>query len=498
MTPAAGSRRAGDSGRPPQTRRHTLFVIPAGNLRWMLPIPRYTGRRAALLALLCFGLTAPIAHAHIGSPDTFLQTQIGPYHALLAVHPPATSPGALELDLRFDTQEGLTDATAALDDRAPASIRLFPDGTATVSLWSVNASAHTLHIMVQGTRGPATLNLTIPATSTGATPPAVHRTLHTGLLTLGLLLAIAAVFVAQRQRRLSTPAFVLLAAALLVFAAAARLARANPSGTTLLAQPSADGHLEVTLVNPSENFADLVPDHGKLLHLFLVREPQHDVFLHLHPRQMAPGRFDAALPAMPPGTYTLFADFYHADGTGETAALRLTLPQNTHPATTDLDDSSAVLPPLSRPNVRDNATDDPRAAGTSIDRWQVKLPDGYSMQMLGPAQLKPLEANLFVVSLLDPTAHLPADMTPYLGMSAHAVVLRSDDQVFAHIHPGGTLPMLMPAASTTAPMTPTATLDPPGIATIPYGFPTPGHYRLFVQMKHGTRVETGAFDLTVN
>jgi hypothetical protein len=447
--------------------------------------------------VLLFLLLATPAHAHIGSPDTFLQTHIGPYTLLLGVHPPATSPGALELDLRFNPDDGLKDATAALDDRSPAPINLFPDGTATISLWSVNTAAHTLHISVQGTHGAADLSLPIPATSNGATPPAVHPTLHKALLTLGLLMAIAAVVVAMRQRRLSMPAFALLAAALLVQAAAARLARAKPSGTTLSAQPTADGHLALTLVNPAESFTDLVPDHGKLLHLFLVREPEHDVFLHLHPVQIAPGRFDIGLPAMPPGTYTLFADFYHADGAGETAVLRLTLPQNAHPASTDPDDSTAVLPPLSHPNDRDHATDDPEAASTSIDRWQVRLPDGYSMQMLGPAQLKPLEANLFVVSLLDPTRHLPADTTPYLGMSAHAVVLRSDDQVFAHIHPGGTLPMLMPAASTTAPMTPAATLDPPGIATIPYGFPTPGRYRLFLQMKHGTRIETGAFDLTV-
>jgi hypothetical protein len=31
----------------------------------------------------------------------------------------------------------------------------------------------------------------------------------------------------------------------------------------------------------------------------------------------------------------------------------------------------------------------------------------------------------------------------------------------------------------------------------PYGFPSPGHYRIFVQMKHGSTVETGVFDATV-
>ena len=33
--------------------------------------------------------------------------------------------------------------------------------------------------------------------------------------------------------------------------------------------------------------------------------------------------------------------------------------------------------------------------------------------------------------------------------------------------------------------------------TFPYGFPSPGRYRIFIQMKHGTTVETGVFDAEV-
>ena len=28
----------------------------------------------------------------------------------------------------------------------------------------------------------------------------------------------------------------------------------------------------------------------------------------------------------------------------------------------------------------------------------------------------------------------------------------------------------------------------------PYGFPSPGRYRIFIQMKHGNTVETGVFE----
>jgi hypothetical protein len=37
----------------------------------------------------------------------------------------------------------------------------------------------------------------------------------------------------------------------------------------------------------------------------------------------------------------------------------------------------------------------------------------------------------------------------------------------------------------------------PNEVNFPYGFPSPGHYRIIVQMKHGGTVETGIFDADV-
>lgn len=34
----------------------------------------------------------------------------------------------------------------------------------------------------------------------------------------------------------------------------------------------------------------------------------------------------------------------------------------------------------------------------------------------------------------------------------------------------------------------------PDEVSFPYGFPSPGRYRIFVQMKHGQTIETGIFD----
>ena len=35
------------------------------------------------------------------------------------------------------------------------------------------------------------------------------------------------------------------------------------------------------------------------------------------------------------------------------------------------------------------------------------------------------------------------------------------------------------------------------IVEFPYGFPSPGRYRIFIQMKHAQTVETGVFDAEV-
>jgi hypothetical protein len=93
------------------------------------------------------------------------------------------------------------------------------------------------------------------------------------------------------------------------------------------------------------------------------------------------------------------------------------------------------------------------------------------------------------------------DLELYMGMPGHAIFVRRDRKVFAHVHPSGSAPM---AAMTIAMPTdamhaghlapPSAT---PSTVTFPYGFPESGDYRIFVQVKRAGRVLTAAFDATV-
>ena len=85
-----------------------------------------------------------------------------------------------------------------------------------------------------------------------------------------------------------------------------------------------------------------------------------------------------------------------------------------------------------------------------------------------------------------------------MGMPGHAIFVRRDLRVFAHVHPSGSAPMAameiaMPSAQLHAHSVGTL----PSTVSFPYGFPEPGDYRIFVQVRRSGRVVTGAFDALV-
>jgi hypothetical protein len=221
-------------------------------------------------------------------------------------------------------------------------------------------------------------------------------------------------------------------------------------------------------------------DHGKVMHLYAIREPGMDAAFHLHPA-LVDGGFRDSLPAMPPGRYQLYGDVVHANGFPETLLATIDIPAGMPGGALDADDAEALPAPISA-----------GVLGTSY-----KLPDGYTMVWDKPAALTAGTAYGFTFRLLDPAGNPAADMQPYLGMAGHAAFVKTDGTVFAHTHPEGSAAMadvMLANASMDgmAAMTPAGPIAPE--VSFPYGFPTPGRYRIFIQMKHGGTVETGVFD----
>ena len=240
----------------------------------------------------------------------------------------------------------------------------------------------------------------------------------------------------------------------------------------------------------------LLLDHNHLMHLYAIRYPQMDVVYHLHPAPTGDQGLAIALPTMQPGTYKLFADIVYRSGFPETETTTLTVPAGLPSAALSPEDAEAQPPALSAGEL-----------GTSY-----KLPDGYTMVFDKPATLTANTAYALRFHLLDPTGRPATDMQPYLGMAGHAAFVKADFTTFAHTHPNGSaaMPALMLAEASTAAIngnTPTMP-DMPGMdmtatpvtstVEFPYGFPSPGRYRIFIQMKHNTTVETGVFDTEVH
>jgi len=471
-----------------------------------------------------FILFLPLAGtAHVNSPDVYFDGFAGPYHLLVTIRPPAVVPGIAQVQIRTfgsDVQEikilplrivGVGAKMAPLPD--PAKRSKDDPQVFTGSLWIMVRGSWKVQIQADGWKGPAQLDVPLPAVSTSSQP--MHAGLGILLAFLGLALAaglIGIIFAATRDAALKsgeTPApaqarrgRIGLAVAIAIVLAAFILgnkwwgseANANDRLNYRLPnmQPSLTGSLlRLHLDNPNEaeptrfrteqpdriRLDDLIPDHGHLMHLFIVRMPDMKAFWHLHPDQTQPGDFAVNLPIMPEGQYKLYADIVHHTGFPETQVATVHLPAVTGEALTGDNAGSLDLSPADK---------------------VAQLSGGY--RMVWQRDDRAFKANQpywFRFRVEDRDGKPAADLEPYMGMAAHAVFLSTDGNVFAHVHPAGSVSMaavnLAEGGSAKAGMEGMEHTAPSAEVSFPYGFPKPGDYRIFVQVKRAGKVETGEF-----
>src|SRR5262249_31480070 len=225
----------------------------------------------------------------------------------------------------------------------------------------------------------------------------------------------------------------------------------------------------------------LIPDHGHLMHVFLLRMPSMDRFYHLPPEQTSDASFTLNLPDIPSGHYKVFADIVRGTGFPETLVGEIHLP-NVKGEPLSADDSGVIA-----------STFEPSAPTATVS----PMPSGDRMVWeQGATTLKAGQTTWFRFRVED-AQHRPLnDLEPYMGMAGHAEFVRSDCSVFAHIHPAGSVPMasLMIAQQDSGlPMDHRSRHTLPAEVSFPYGFPQPGDYRLFIQIKRNGQIETGVF-----
>jgi hypothetical protein len=459
--------------------------------------------RAALVWLAALAALPGRTAAHVGSPDVFLDGLAGPYRIFVTVRPPHAIPGVADVEVLTtsdDVQEirivplpltGPGAQFAPVPDiaaRSSADARLF-----TGHLWMMTAGAWQVRVIVSGDRGPGTLAVPVPTLPQSTLE--MDRAL--GALLVCLMFLLGAGFVAiiatmtreaglppgetpgraalRRGRIAGAIASIVVVSAVFFgnlwwSAEAANYARyvyrpleAVPAVT--------QGRLVLALRDPgwlrSRRLDDLVPDHGHPMHLFVVT-PDLDRLWHLHPTQPAAGRFEQLLPDLPAGRYELFGDIVHATGVSET-----------------------VVASLESAGIR----------GRALTGDDSAFPSPSAGRIVWVREERPLvtrRLTTFTFRVEDSAGQPARDLELYMGMPGHAVFIRRDRRVFAHVHPSGSAPMAameIAAQSSVAHAHEDAPL--PATVSFPYGFPEPGDYRIFVQVKRAGRVQTAAFDARV-
>ena len=463
--------------------------------------------RSALVAALWLAtaLQWP-ARAHVGSPDVFLEAHAGPYRLLVTVRPPHAIPGVADVDV-LTTGDDVRDVHivplpltgdgakfAPVPDRAVRSAddpKLF-----TGHLWLMGAGAWQVRITVNGDRGEGTMSVPVPTLpqSTLAMSPVLRGILFVFMLLLGAgMVGIVSAMAreaklgagetldprAKRRGRIAgaIATVVVIGIALLgnMWWSVEATAYDRYVYKPLIGSPrvGTDSTLSLSLTDPgwigSRRLDDFVPDHGHPMHLFVV-SPSLDRLWHLHPREAAVGTFEQRLPAIPGGTYDLFADLVHATGVSETVTGQIETP-------------GIQGVPLSGDDSAWSANDE---SLTKISWIRDNTP------------LVPKRLTTFTFRADDEHGEPVKDLELYMGMPGHAIFVRRDLKVFAHVHPAGSAPMAaldlaMPSNTSHAQHLTT----PPATVSFPYGFPEPGQYRIFVQMKRAGVIITGAFDADV-
>ncbi len=505
------------------------------------------------LAIILFA-AAPLG-AHVGSPDVFYEGLAGPYHLFVTVRVPQVIPGVAEIEVRSESKDVRSIQVVPLRLTGQGSnVAPAPDIAQqskddpqffTGSLWLMETGALQVRVMADGTRGKGELSVPVPSYAQTVLP--MEKPLEGVMIVLLLVLTIGIVSIvgagareakldpgAQLPQSNSRRARMIMIVTAIVVIAAVYFGRTwwdaeaadYQRNVNYYTPPRAETKLEngnrlnITASgndpnwNRNVNLADVIPDHGHLMHLFLISTDGMKTMLHLHPDRIAGGAFAVDVRAVPSGRYQIFADIVDRRGFPWTLIGELDLRSTMEDCTVGcrfgtVDDSEWSGASLTTASAATNA----KAAQTS---------DGGKIIWQHPTgPLKSGVATQFKFIVQDKNGNPVTDMEPYMGMAGHAEFVRSDMSVFAHVHPAGSVSMAaldlaqqglqgaspsmemqgmsmqgtaMPGTSADAPAK-SAPLPPE--VSFPYGFPKPGDYRIFVQIKRSGVVQTAAFDVRV-
>jgi hypothetical protein len=516
------------------------------------------------------------AQAHVGSAGVVFEGQAGKYTLQVYVQPPDVIPGTAKVTVLADgadiTHVGISPIYFWFgDEGTPRSDEALPVKGETNrfegQIWLMNSGATSVQVEIEGARGKGKLIVPVSATSTA------RRTMPAGL---GWILAALGVFLvgvlttifgasvsdslqpvgekanAKTIRKRITGSVVGASfCGLFLFIGnnwwnnETEIYKRNMFkpyiATTKIVN---ENTLKLTIDSNSVNGRSLsyiIPDHGKLMHLFLVKQGSMDAFAHLHPVRIDTLNYEATLPNLPTGKYLVFADIMRFNGFQYTIAdsVEIKSPvKNTSSKIGDSDDTFVITNAI---NTKSPTQPDPNITICGKPGVRTKLQDGSSI-VWEEKPNKPLLAGQVYdlkFSVLSPDGKM-ADLQPYLGMMGHAAIVKNDGSTYIHLHPTGTVsstavtvmekrigettptPVLLPEKtfrdSIDKVLVKVQTMSETerdkflmpnmnhqtnqkghhgNMVRFPYVFPAAGDYRIWLQIKRNGKVLTGAFEAKV-
>ncbi|WP_411279391.1 hypothetical protein [Gemmatimonas sp.] len=508
-------------------------------------------------------LACVLLSAHIGTSQVVFEGQAGGYPVRVLINPPGVVPAQVPITVRVlsGTATRVTVRAAQWNvgtkGAPPAEDAALVPGDPGVwahDLWIMTASVYSVYVTVNGPSGGGTV--VVPMQTSATRTFGMARGMGAALVALGTLLVaglLTIIGAAVREGPVApgqspTPARV-RGARIATASGAALLALALFGGSKWwdveerayqrrLLKPIAmqaavrlvDAERVLTMAITdslwlTNRFAPLMPDHGKLMHLFLIRADgaeSSSTLAHLHPLRVHADTFVTRVPAVPAGRYYLFGDLLFQNGAQRTLVDTVDIPvapvvpgeDGSVPAAV----SSAVVPTLD--------TDDAWSVVAPVSLGAAyPLASGGQMVLTADARAD-VGRDLRLIATVTNADGSPSTLAPYMGMGGHAMVIRRDAGVFMHLHPMGTVSMTAQAQLMRRERGDTALLDSAQIAramataeagspamaassahamhatqksrlSFPFAFPSMGAYRVFVQVRRNGAVETAAFDVTV-
>jgi hypothetical protein len=486
--------------------------------------------RLTLLALI-----ALVSSAHVGSPDVWYDGPAGPYSVRVLVKPPRVVPGLADVLVRVrggassvevaPARSGTGSEGQPAPDRAspvPGEAELFA-----AQLWLMERGAYRIVIDIEGPQGAGQAIVPVTATATERLPMGAGTRLTllgaAAFLVIGLVSIVGAAVresmlppatapTRDRSKRARHAMATAALVSILVLTVGWRWWSAvdsyhrsqldRPWTTQATVSRGDDGAASLSFAitdsiwrlrrseewtqNPFNRAPTLLPDHGKLMHLFLI-SPEQEHFAHLHPTSTDLIDFEVGLPTMPAGQYALYAEIVEDGGAARTLVGEVSVDGaamgSEARAALDPDDASWSGPP----------------AG-ALASAEVDVGDGLAMQIRLPEVITAAQEVEIAAEVFD-AAGVAVPLEPYLGMSGHAVVHRSDGAVFVHLHSMGTISPAAQAAVAQDLCAPLAEMthhaETPLTVVFPYAFPEPGNYRIWIQTRYNGRILTGARDIRV-